>query len=209
MNTFKKAFLTLLVAILGFGAASAQIRFGVKAGLNLNTFHLNSEWKKSFDKDNQCGFTVGPMMEFQVPVIGLAFDVSAMYTRMNSEIDKDQNDYDLAKNFIELPINIKYKFSLPVIGEYFTPYLLTGPSFAFRLDKNKKNPVDFINTKSTQYTWNFGIGFQIVKHLQIQGSYGLGINNIVKVVDKLGVVDAPAIDKLKNNYWTITAAYLF
>ncbi len=210
MNTFKKAFLTLLVAILGFGAASAQIRFGVKAGLNLNSLHLNKEWKSSFNKDNQCGFTVGPMLEFQVPVIGLAFDVSAMYTRMNTELTEEQENLDIAKNFIEVPINLKYKFSLPIVGNYLTPYLLTGPSFAFRLDKNKKDPVDFINTKGTQYTWNVGLGFQIVKHLQIQGSYGFGLNNIVKMAGNLGA-DLPeaANFKLKNNYWTITAAYLF
>lgn len=215
MNTFKKAFLTLLVAILGFGAASAQIRFGVKAGLNLNSVHFNKDWKQNFSKDNQCGFTVGPMMEFQVPVIGLAFDVSAMYTRMNSELTDKDKEMGMAKNFIELPINVKYKFSLPIVGEYLAPYLFTGPSFAFRLDKNKKIDenldIPFINTKSTQIAWNIGIGFQIVKHLQIQGSYGFGCNNIVKhVINNAIGADVNTADmKLKNNYWTITAAYLF
>lgn len=32
----------LLAAIFGMGAAQAQFRFGVKAGLNLNSLHLSN-----------------------------------------------------------------------------------------------------------------------------------------------------------------------
>lgn len=215
MKNYKKVILTLLVAVLGMGAANAQLRFGVKAGVNLNSLHFSDvksvdNAKKAFFGDNKCGFTAGLMTEFQVPVIGLCFDLSAMYTHMSSEVTNSENqEMGLAKNFLEVPINIKYKIGLPMVSKVFTPFIFTGPSFAFRLDKNKKD-LNFIQTKSTQAVWNIGIGFELIRHLQIQGGYGFGINNILQTADKLGAnVPDIGFEKMRNNYWTVTAAWLF
>ncbi|MDE7108547.1 MAG: porin family protein, partial [Muribaculaceae bacterium] len=127
MTSFKKIVLTLLIALFGMGVSQAQFRFGVKAGLNLNSINFNDA-AANFDHDNQCGYTAGVMGEFVVPIIGLGFDVSAMYTRMNSEPVYHENGTNYSekgnfgKNFIEIPINVKYKFSLPVVGSYLAPY---------------------------------------------------------------------------------------
>ncbi len=207
MKNFKKVILTLLIAILGMGAANAQLRFGVKAGLNLNSLHL-SNVKDNLKDDNKCGFTAGFMTEFQIPVINLCFDLSAMYTHMSSDITEGKEDVGLAKNFIELPINIKYKIGLPLVSKIVTPFIFTGPSFAFRLDKNKKDVTKFIQTKGTQTVWNIGIGVELIRHLQIQGGYGFGINNIAKHVADANAINAK-FSKLRNNYWTVTAAWLF
>ncbi len=219
MKNYKKVILTLLVAILGMGAANAQLRFGIKAGVNLNHLHLSSV-KDNWVDNNKAGFTGGLMTEFQVPVIGLCFDLSAMYTHMSSSVVtkptySSQSDQigggevtGLAKNFLEIPINIKYKIGLPVVSRIITPFIFTGPSFAIRLDKNKKDAD--IQTKGTQAVWNVGIGVELIRHLQIQGGYGFGINNVVKTVNKLGAdTHGVGFDKLRNNYWTITAAWLF
>lgn len=198
----KKMLLVALIAILGAGAANAQFRFGVKAGLNLNKLHL-SEVKDNFDADNGCGFTAGLMTEFQIPIIGLCFDASLMYTRMNSDFNISTEE-KVGKNFLEIPINIKYKFGLPVVGNVIAPYIFTGPSFAIKLDKNS---IEYIKSKTCQVAWNVGIGIQLVNHLQIGASYGFGINNVVDKIN-VGGINTEAI-KCKNNYWTITAAYLF
>ncbi|MDE6143379.1 MAG: porin family protein, partial [Muribaculaceae bacterium] len=149
MKSYKKIILTLLVAICTMGVANAQFRFGVKAGLNINSLHLNS-LQENFDKDNHCGYTLGVMTEFQVPIIGLAFDLSAMYTRMNSDLDStvpSEEDVAYNKNFLEIPLNLKYKIGLPIVGSIITPYIFTGPSFAIKLDKNS---LDAIKTKTCQ-----------------------------------------------------------
>lgn len=204
MNSYKKILLTLLVAICGMGFAQAQLRFGVKAGLNLNSLHFNDA-SKTFGDDNQCGYTVGVMGEFQVPVIGIGIDLSAMYTRMNTRITETEGDDvekgSFGKNFLEIPLNIKYKFGLPVVGSFIAPYIYTGPTFAFNLDKHT---FDNVKSKTCQTAWNVGIGVELVKHLQIQGSYGFGMNNVAKFAG----INTQEI-KVKNNYWTVTAAWLF
>ena len=105
----------------------------------------------------------------------------------------------------QVPLNIKYKISLPAVGRIIAPYIFTGPDFSFKLDKNT---VDAVKTKTCQVAWNVGLGLQLVRHLQIGASYGFGINNIIeKMPENLGINTTDL--SLKNNYWTITAAYLF
>lgn len=208
MKSLKKISVLLLVAIMSVGVANAQFRFGVKAGLNVNSLNTNL----SELKDNAAGFTGGIMTEFEVPIIGLCFDLSLMYSRLNSQPsvvinENGQNQVlaaDQTKNFLQIPLNLKYKFKLPVVGSFLAPYLFTGPDFALKLGKNTLS--DF-KTKTCQVAWNVGLGLELVKHLQIGASYGFGINNIV---DKVAGNYLNATDlNIKNNYWTITAAYLF
>lgn len=206
MKTLWKSALVALIALIGTASANAQFRFGVKAGVNLNNLHLTNV-RHNFDKDNGCGFTGGIMTEFQVPIIGLCLDASLMYTHMSASTGVNVSNEEgiitgeitPKKDFLEIPVNLKYKLGLPVIH----PYIFTGPSFAFKFGGDD----DVLKTKTFQCAWNIGLGFELLSHLQISGSYGFGINNIMKNTD---IISNTSNDiKLKNNYWTITAAYLF
>lgn len=194
-----------IVALLTAGSASAQFRFGIKAGVNVNKLHFENSF---FDTDNRAGFTGGLMTEFQIPVIGLCFDASLMYARMSSQVDvidvpdEGAEEVKSHRDFLEIPINIKYKIGIPVVRKIITPYIFTGPSFAFKLGGNK----DVFKTKTFQCGWNLGLGVELVNHLQVSGGYTWGINNIA---DKVMGINASDEIKVHNSYWTITAAYLF
>ncbi|MDE6928848.1 MAG: hypothetical protein K2P06_09005, partial [Muribaculaceae bacterium] len=97
-----------------------------------------------------------------------------------------------------------YKLGLPVIGKIFTPYVFTGPSFAFLTSKQAIS--DAIQNKKVDIAWNFGLGIQLIQHLQIGASYGVGLTKTVEKVS--GWTGTEPIDG-KNNYWTVTAAWLF
>lgn len=208
MKSLKRFLVLALVAIVAVGSAQAQFRFGIKAGLNLNKLHLSSDFAdKNFNASNGCGWTAGVMTEFQIPVIGLCFDASLMYTRMNSDAKTVENGVEErsdANNFFNIPINIKYKIGLPAVSNIITPYVFTGPDFAFKI--GGKN--DVFKTQTFQAAWNVGIGVELIRHLQISGSYGFGMNNVMKSFNPIGGTISDDI-KAKNNYWTISAAYLF
>ena len=106
MKAIKVIFMTL-VMVLGASSAmtaSAQFRFGVKAGVNVNSLHFN---KDVFESDNQTGFTGGLMTEFTVPVIGVGFDLSAMYVRRNAKFMEENNIATDKRDYIEIPLNLK------------------------------------------------------------------------------------------------------
>ena len=201
MKTFHKALLVALVAIFSFGYASADFRFGVKAGLNFSKLSLkNVKDAAGALDDSKTGWMAGVMAEFTVPIVNIGMDASLLYARQNLTAEQEKT-YD-HKNFIDLPINLKWKIGLPVVGRIVSPIIYTGPDFLFALDKNT---ISNIKSKKCEVGWNIGIGVELLRHLQIEGGYCIGLNNVAKYVDEINATDL----KAKKNYWTLTAAYLF
>ncbi len=209
MKTFHKALLVALVAIFSFGYASADFRFGVKAGLNFNKLDLkikNSQQAVDYLKDsgNRTGWMAGVMAEFTVPIVNIGMDASLLYARQNV----DDNSLYENKNFLDIPLNLKWKIGLPVVGRFISPIIYTGPDFLFALNKHT---LDDIKSKTCEVGWNVGIGVELLRHLQIEAGYCFGLNNVVEFTDKFGVGTGINTSdyKLKKNYWSLTAAYLF
>lgn len=197
-----KALLLLLVMVVGASAipAQAQFKFGPKVGLTVNDLHFN---KDVVDADNQTGWTAGLMAEFTVPVIGISADLSAMYVRRNAkfleenELSKDNRDY------IEIPLNIKYKFGLPVVSKFLVPYVGLGPSVSFLT--SRRNISEAYRNKSVDWALNFGFGVQLLSHIDLNARYGLGLTKAISTVSDF---EDAGIEG-KNRYWTISLAYLF
>ena len=219
MKKLKITLVMALVAICGCFQANAgsPFRFGVKAVLNVDKVSFNKDkWEDTFNEGNRCGFTAGLTTEFTVPVIGIGMDLSLMYSRMNCEVPYIGEDGLVAtdkasKNFLEIPLNLKYKLALPAISRIVIPYVFTGPNLALKLGGKKDG---YLSTKTAQWGWNLGLGVELIKHLQIGAGYTFGINNIVKFTDKTiglpaGVPKPEDGVKVKNNYWTVTAAWMF
>ena len=194
-----------VAAIVAAVPSQAQFKFGLKAGAAINSlkFSNSEELKSSFSKDNRAGFVGGAMIEFTVPVIGLGFDLSALYVhRETKSVDEDFDN--IKRDYIDIPINLKYKLSIPVINKVVKPFVTTGPSFAFLT--SKKAIEDAYKNKSVDIAWNFGFGLELLSHVQVAASYGLGLTNTLKAV---GVTDNSEKINGKNRYWTVTAVYLF
>lgn len=213
MKAFKRIALLVMAVVMVAGTADAKIlRFGVKAGANFNKLSFSKEIVHDINKANSTGWEAGVMMEANIPVVGLGVDLSLMYARMNNNgsIYDSNNElvYDAGKNFIMLPLNLKYKISLPVVGKYLAPYIFTGPNFVFNLDKNILSDV---KNKKCQVAWNVGLGVELFKHLQIGASYNFGMGKIGNAVfnSVVGTTQNNLDYTVKNNYWMVTAAYLF
>lgn len=202
MKNLKRMLFVVAVVLMGLSASAGGFRFGVKAGVALNNLHFSKDAINDLkDKDNQAGFTGGVMAEFTIPVVNLGVDASLMYVHrpaIENENGKMKRDY------IEIPVNFKYKVSLPFVGDLITPYAFTGPSFAFKTGKSEIK--DFVKSKKCDIAWNVGLGVELLKHVQVGASYGFGIT---KAVELMGANNQPAGIDGKNRYWTITAAYLF
>ena len=213
MKAIKSVISVAIVAIavlLSSTPADAQIKFGIKAGANFNSLKFNQDL---LDSDNRAGFNGGVMLEFTMPLIGVGMDASVMYVHRSgrsgvSELDENGNIVSTSTSFsriyIDIPLNLKYKLSLPGIGSLVKPFVTTGPSFAFLVSKKSIN--EFLKNKSCDIAWNFGFGVELFSHLQVAASYGLGLTNTLEYV---GIGNNNETIEGKNRYWTVTAAYLF
>ena len=75
--------IVFLVAAMLFAAnANAQIKFGLKGGLNVTSMSFSEE---VFDASNKTGFFVGPMVKVTVPIVGLSFDAAALYDQKEGQ----------------------------------------------------------------------------------------------------------------------------
>ena len=205
MNKTKISILLLLVALCtGFSAqAKSGFGFGPKVGMNVNQMHFSGT--DLIDGNNRCGFTAGLTAEYIAPILGLGVDISLMYSHMKTNVDTDFGyDENVSGNFFEIPLHLKYKLGIPAIESIISPYIFTGPTVAFKLSGEDS----YFGTKKTQWGWDLGLGVELVRHLQVGAGYTFGINKLVNhFYDES--VNATHDIKVKNNYWTITAAWMF
>lgn len=187
-------------------SAGSPLRFGVKAGVNINELKFN---ENAFSSDNRSGFTGGVTLQFIAPIINIGVDASAMYTHRSSRIDfaGEDNVESLTNkaDYIEVPINFRWNIGLPLVGKVFTPYIFTGPDFSFRVSNQKVK--EAWNNRTFDLAWNFGLGFRFFDHLELGASYGLGITNASSGSN--AALYGNNITDGKNRFWTVTAAWLF
>lgn len=204
MNIIRRGALVVALILAVAGTASAQFRFGIRAGIQTNSLHFN---KSTFDSDNRVGFTGGVMAEFTVPVVGIGADLGLMYTHRSTDLmvatNEGVEEVD-GRNYIEIPLNLKWRINIPLINKIVRPYVFTGPSFAFLT--SKKAITDAIKNRSCDVAWNVGAGVELFSHLQVGACYGLGMT---KAFDVVGISDSDGIIDARQRCWTITAAYLF
>lgn len=205
MKKFKIILIAVLAVLTATTPAAAQFRWGIKAGVDVNKMSFsNTDFLTN--SSNRSGFTGGLMTEFTVPLINLCLDASLMYTHKTNKavVDPADSNPQLIKygmDYLSIPINLKYKFGLPVVGSIISPYIFTGPEFSFLL--SKKAIGEFVHNKKSDVAWNLGFGLQLLNHLQISAGYGWGIKKVTTITDGVNKKTA------RTNAWTITAAYLF
>ena len=104
----KKIFGALMIAICIAMAmpAQAQIHFGVKGGLNLSKASF-SNVSENFKKDNFTGFFIGPMAEFNIPIVGLGVDASLLFAQRGIKVSEGNDDITVKQNGIDIPVNLK------------------------------------------------------------------------------------------------------
>ena len=188
---------------LGIGQVSAQVRLGVKGGLNIASVHFSTDVLQS---DNVTGFQIGPMIEGSLPLVGLGFDAAILYAQKGLETKTVSGEKTSLKNdYIDVPVNLKWKLGLPVMKVY----LAAGPYVGFRVGGNKiwelpGSMVDQVKTKSFSAGLNFGAGVELISHLQVGLIYGLGLTNNYSM-ESLSLTKSDG----KNRGWSVTAAILF
>lgn len=212
----RKIFTAAIVAatmLFSTSSAQAQVKFGLKGGLNVTDMSLNSE---VFDADNQTGFFIGPTVKFTLPIVGLGIDASALYDQRDAKITVEDNgasvESKIKNQSINIPINLRYGVGL---GSTASVYLFAGPQFGFNVgDKNQSLFKDMgeWRLKSSTFSVNVGLGAMLLSHLQISANYNIacGKTGETTVSSALGELAQSAAKKRgRANAWQIGLAYYF
>lgn len=196
----KKKVTVMILALMALIAVpvQAQLRFGVKGGVNISSVHFNSDL---LNADNVTGFQIGPMIETSIPLVGVGVDAAILYSQKGMGIGSEE----IKTDYIDVPVNLKWKFGLPIVKAY----LAAGPYVGFRVggDKVWKVIGEQIEAKSFSAGLNFGLGVELLSHLQVGINYGLGLTDNYSST-ALSVLNNEKTTG-KNRGWAVTAAILF
>ncbi len=205
----KKVLVLLFAAVALSLPAQAQVKFGLKAGLNLTNISLSES--VSANLKSKEGFHVGPTVKIGLPVTGLSLDASALYDQRSAKVEANNGSSETIKSqSLQVPINVRYGVGLGSVANLFA---FAGPQFGFNLgDKNKKilNEAANWTLRSSNLSANVGIGATILGHLQVTANYNFALGK----TGEIELWDATkqtwnAVTEGKTSAWQVSAAYFF
>ncbi|MCD7971153.1 MAG: PorT family protein [Candidatus Azobacteroides sp.] len=203
----KKLSVLTVIMLLGFSLSShAQlVKFGLRAGLNVNDFSLSSDLVKA---NNMVGFQVGPVVD--INLLGFGVEAGVLYNQKGAKIeDEETGEKTTFRNsYLDIPINLKYNVGLMGVGLYAA----VGPYFSFALDGKKFGDAidavgDFTSGDIDNFDigLNFGIGAKVSK-IGVGVQYGLGLKEAYEIPKSDVSLEST---KVKNRGFSVLLTYYF
>ncbi len=187
----KKIILTA-AAIFAFGLANAQeVKFGIKAGLNLSNVTGDVDGAST-----KVGFQAGGLVEIKVSD-KFAVQPELLYSLQGAKVDEEGTEVDFNLSYLNIPVMAKY-----LVSDKFS--LEAGPQVGFLMSAKAKAEGASVDVKdafeSIDFGLNIGAGYDATENINIGVRYGFGLSNIAK--DSEG-------EKIKNSNIAIAVAYKF
>lgn len=190
----KKIFSTLVImaCLLLAVPAQAQVKFGVKGGLDISKLDNKVG-------DNTTGFFVGPMVDVTLPIIGLGIDVAALYSQSGLDVNNENSE---KLKSIEIPVNLKWTLGL---GSTLGVYVAAGPQFGFSINDGWKQLMEESNKSFVSV--NVGAGLKLLRHLQVGVNYNIGASKLGDMI--VESADGNLRSSIRKNSWQVSLAYMF
>jgi hypothetical protein len=176
----------LLPLMLGLMVANAQLKLGLKGGVNVSNF----TGLDNVEKDPLVGFHAGAVVRFKLN--HLVLQPEALYSVQGAKITETggtQTDYKV--DYVNIPIMLQWAF-----GGTF--YAEVGPQAGFRVSDNLPSNV---SAKGTDWAGAIGAGF-----LKGEGGLGIGVRYTMGFTK---VAEVNTGDDFKNGVLQVSLFYLF
>ena len=205
----KKLMFFIAIAVLCFVNLNAQeVKFGVKAGLNLASISRDD----TEDLDGRTSFHIGGVVEIKI-TDKFSFQPELLYSAQGAkstyEDQFEKDEITIKLDYINLPLMAKY-----YVAEGFS--IEAGPQIGFLM--NSEADYDYIDkedsefsesgsldlkdvTKDIDFGFNFGVGYKMENGLNFGARYNLGLSNIND--------DPDYSDKNQNSVIQISVGFFF
>lgn len=180
----KYSILFILFFTISVIPAVSQFRYGPTVGFDLTTLKFKQDL---FDVDKSAAFQVGVQGEMMFPGIGFGLDIGFMYEQRGATLNLGQREIWASQgygkersylHYISIPIDLRFKWTrMSGLEEYVAPYVFGGPVFSFLAAHNK---IEALKYAGGELGVQAGLGFEIKKIWQIQGSYTWGMTYAMK-----------------------------
>lgn len=186
-----KQFFLLVAVVFSVMAASAQVKYGVKGGLNLS----NVGGKDVEDNKMKIGFHVGGLA--QIPVVGnISVQPELVLSAQGAKFEADGDDGKLNFLYVNVPVMAKYTFDEGFFAE-------TGPQIGFLASAKAKQGSESSNVKenykTTDFSWGIGVGYLSKSNIGANARFNFGLSKL----DKDGET------KMYNRTFQVGLVYIF
>ena len=211
MNKLERVFLLCVVALMTTMTANAKIQLGLQGGLNVTNMSLSTDVLK---ESNQTGFFLGPSIRMNLPIIGVGFDISALYDQRDAQLTSKKGTTSSTKTVhhkaFNVPLNLRYNLGL---GSMASIYFAAGPQVSFALGDKDISITDTRNyeLRNSNFSVNVGAGISLMKHLEVGARYNVACGKTADVEDVTGAVTSAvkSVAKSHANAWQISLSYYF
>lgn len=188
----------ILVLVTAFMLLSVQgfSQFGVKGGLNFNSFDdvkINKEKDVKTVFEKRTGYHFGILYKTKIPLIGLAIQPELLFSQTNSSItytgENTTSSYydpvagapvstvngDMKLSYLQLPVSVQWGIDLMLFRPFIQVVPYIGCTLNSKLDIG--NTSLKMDTDKFQYGIGVGAGLDIWK-LQVSGRYNWDLGNV-------------------------------
>lgn len=202
------AFVAALVVAL---PSQAQIKFGLKGGLNVNKVDTEAKFlgiSANPNDKNTSGFFVGVTADVTIPLAGLGADISLLYDQKKMKYEYEGVSDSKTLQYISIPINAKYTVGFSSLASV---YVATGPQFSYNVGGKRWGDLSdegYWELKKSELSWNIGAGATVLSHVRVGYNYNIGLGKTGEA-KALGIGKDVVSGKLKNNTHQVSVTYLF
>lgn len=202
----------ILMLMMAATPATAQVDFGIKAGINMSETSIKdvpqTTFGQLFEIGKDDGFFVGPVLKLSLPIPHLGIDVGAYYDLRRTDI----NDKEINMQSIVVPANLRFDVSvLGVLGIY----LAAGPQLSFSIGNEDYDWTDAQQVRNTfrvqasSFAFNLGGGIRI-SDLEVGAVYQIPVG---RTADIISLADAAEriyeVRSATTNTWQLTLGWYF
>lgn len=187
----KKCFLLFFIFSLFLISAQAQVRFGLKSGLNISTFYGDD----TEGLDSKLGFVGGFFISYQSKNLFI-LQPEVSYTTKGATAKIESANFTLSYDYIEIPILFKFEFPLDD-NPSIKPAVFAGPFVAFKRKakiivsaNGETEEADIKSVAPRDYGFQIGgaLGFNLGKNeLGFDVRYILGITSVDTSVNSFDI----------------------
>lgn len=202
----KHLVISLAAALVALAGQAQQFRWGATAGVDITTLTFK---QNLMSIDRSIGEQAGVIGEYMFPGIGFGIDFGALYTQRGATLNLGEREIWAADGFgrersylhyLEIPLNVRFKWTrMQGLEDYVAPYVFGGPTFSFLMGHSRLKAMEYAGG---DLGVQCGLGFEIMRRWQVQGSYTWGMTYAMKAVK---LMDFSA----RNRTWSIRVAYMF
>ncbi|NDI98151.1 PorT family protein [Flavobacterium sp. LaA7.5] len=187
-----KKLLLSAAAIMAFSVVShaQEIKFGVKAGLNIADFGGDAETEGS-----RTGFHAGGLAEFKLTET-FSIQPELLYSMQGAKGNLAGEEFDIKLDYLNLPIMAKYYLMEGLSIE-------AGPQIGFLMSAKWEDEDAKDYYKGIDIALNGGVAYDLPMGLFLQARYSAGLTSIAEDVEGAETVDT------MNNVISLSVGYKF